>query len=80
MIDDGEVPKVLFCSSSQPSISPAQHVGWQLLEVYEKQEGKLLFSTAPTGTRAGNGDVPDFMDTLPPSLPHKHSDYAVCSQ
>lgn len=69
-----------FCSSSQPSISPAQHVGWQLLEVYEKQEGILMLSVAPTGTRTGNDDVPGFMDTLLPSLPYKHRGCIVCSQ
>lgn len=73
MTDNGEVPKVHFCSSSQPSISPAQRVGWQLLEVYEKQEGTLMFSVAPIETRTGNGDVPAFTDTLLPSLTNSGS-------
>lgn len=74
MTDYGEVPEVHFCSSSQPSISPAQHVGWQLLEVSEKQEGTLLFSDAPAEARSGNGDAPGFMEKLLPSFPCKHKD------
>lgn len=69
-----------FCSSSQPSISPAQRVGWQLLEVYEKQEGTLVLSVAPTGTRTGNGDIPGSVLTLLPSFPYKHRNCIVCSQ
>lgn len=79
MTDYGEVPKVHFCSSRQPSISPAQGVGWQLLEVYEKQEGTWMLSVAPTGTRTGNGDAPGFMDTLLPSFSCKHRGCTVCS-
>lgn len=58
-----------FCSSSQSSISPAQRVSWQLLEVCRKQEGTLMFSVAPTGTRTGKGDVSGVMDTWQPSFP-----------
>lgn len=68
-----------FGSSSQPSISPAQSVGWQLLEVYEKQEGTLMLSVAPTGIRTGNL-APGFADTLLPSFPYKHRGCIVCSQ
>lgn len=59
-----------FCSSSQPSISSAQHVGWQLLEVYRKQEGALLLSVAPAEARSGNGDALGFMEKLLPSFPY----------
>lgn len=69
-----------FCSSSQSSISPAQHVVWQLLEVCRKQEGMLMFSVAPTGTRTGKGGISGFMDTLPPPFPYKHRDCIVCSE
>jgi len=79
MTDYGEVPKVHFCSSSQSSISPAQHAGWQILEFYEKQEGTLMLSVAPTGTRTGNGGVPGFTDALLPAFPCKHCGCIVCS-
>lgn len=69
-----------FCSSSQSSISPAQQVGWQLLEVCRKQEGTLMFSVAPTGSRTGKGNVSGFMDTLQPSFRHKHGGCIFCSE